>query len=250
MKQEEPQLYLCDDWIRPSEVIKKPCALQRPQDKLRARVVKNFLLVTLMSLNKGYGSLTEDYQQADMGLNPPMLSSISLTEEEVQDHRDGLDQRTGDGLRCMRARLPPSTILARHLTDVTANSSAIGVVKDSSLKLYHVMSVKQSLREDLAEHSYQFSCRAADWSKMSFSQAPMQFVPDYFQQPAKASTEDVSVMRGPQAEEWIQAVREETESLKKLGVYEETSKDCATSTPLPHSSDKAERAWRTSQEEG
>ena len=40
-------------------------------------------------------------------------------------------------------------------------------------------------------------------------------------------------MRGPQAEDWIQAVREETESFKKLGVYEEMSKDCATSTPLP-----------------
>ena len=79
------------------------------------------------------------------------------------------------------------------------------------------MSVKQSLRgEDFAEHSYQFSCRAADWSSMSFSQVPMQFeslelhvvealgqqdVPECFQQPAKAITEDVSVMRGPQAEE-------------------------------------------------
>ena len=26
--------------------------------------------------------------------------------------------------------------------------------------MYHVMSVKQSLREDLAEHSYKLSCRA------------------------------------------------------------------------------------------
>ena len=94
---------------------------------------------------------------------------------------------------------------------MTANSSAVAVAKDSNLKLYHVMSVKQSLREDLAEHSYQFSSGAADWSKMSFSQVPMQFeslelhvvdalgqqdVPDYFQQPAKVITEDVSVMRG------------------------------------------------------
>ena len=92
------------------------------------------------------------------------------------------------------------------------------------------MSVEQSLREDLAEHSYQFSCRAADWSRMSFSQIPMQFeplelhvaealgqqdVPEYFQQPAKAIIEDVSFMRGPQAEEWIQAVREQIESFKK-----------------------------------
>ena len=142
----------------------------------------------------------------------------------------------------MLAGLPPSTILARHLTDVTANSS---VVKDSSLKLYHVMSVKQSLGEELAEHSYQFSCRAADWSKMSFSHLPMQFEPhavdalsqqdvkEYFEQPAKAITEDVSVMRGPQAEEWIQAAREEIESLKKIVAYEEMSKNCDTSTALP-----------------
>ena len=51
------------------------------------------------------------------------------------------------------------------------------MVKDANLKMYHVMSVKQSLREDLAEHSYQFSCRAADWSRLSFSHVPMQFEP-------------------------------------------------------------------------
>ena len=33
------------------------------------------------------------------------------------------------------------------------------------MKMYHVMSVKQTLREDLAECAYQFSCRAADWSR-------------------------------------------------------------------------------------
>ena len=49
----------------------------------------------------------------------------------------------------------------------------------------------------------------------------------------KAITEYVSVMRGPQGEAWIQAVREEIESCKKLGVYEEMSKESATSTPLP-----------------
>ena len=58
-----------------------------------------------------------------------------------------------------------------------------------------------------------------------------QEVPDYFQQPAKAITEDVSVMR-PHAQEWIQAVCEEIESLKRLGVYEEVPRKIATSTPL------------------
>ena len=40
-------------------------------------------------------------------------------------------------------------------------------------------------------------------------------------------------MRGPQALEWIQTAREETESFKRLGAYEEVPKKNATSTPLP-----------------
>ena len=109
-------------------------------------------------------------------------------------------------MRRVPAGLPLATLLARHLSDVTANSSAVAVVKDSDVKMHHVMSVKQSLREDLADQAYQFSCKAADWSSVSFSQVPMQFeplellvvealgqqhVPEYFQQPAKAITEDV-----------------------------------------------------------
>ena len=155
----EPQLYLCDDWIRPVEVLRKPCVSLQPQDKLRARVAKSFLFVTLMSLNLGYGSLIEDYQRdrEDMGHNPPELNSISQTKEEARDDRDRVDQGTGNGSRCLPAGLPPATVLTRHLTDVTDNSSAVAVEKDSSLKLHHVLSVKQSLREDLAEHSYPFS---------------------------------------------------------------------------------------------
>ena len=44
-KEAEPQLYICDDWIMPVEVMKKPCLLQNPQNKPRASVAKNFLLV-------------------------------------------------------------------------------------------------------------------------------------------------------------------------------------------------------------
>ena len=54
----EPQLYICDDWIQPAEVIRKPKELQA-KEKARARVAKNRLLVTLMSLNAGHGSLVE-----------------------------------------------------------------------------------------------------------------------------------------------------------------------------------------------
>ena len=136
-----------------------------------------------------------------------MLNSITLTEEEARSRCDDLDERLEDGLRCMPAGMPPSTILAKHIAGVSANDASVAVVKDANLKMYHVRSVKQSLREDLAERSYQFSCRAADWSRMSFSHVPMQFeplelhvvdalgqqdVPDYFQQPAEAITDDVS----------------------------------------------------------
>ena len=132
-----------------------------------------------MSLNVGYGSLIQEHQRepGDMGLNPPLLDPISLTEDEAQERCDLMEQRQGDVLRCIPAGLPPATLLAHHLADVSANSSAVAVVKDFSLKLHHVMSVKQSLRKDLTEHSYQFSCRAAAWSKMSFGHVPMQFEP-------------------------------------------------------------------------
>ena len=82
-------------------------------------------------------------------------------------------------------------------------------VRDYDIKMYHVMSVKQSLREDLAEHSYQFSCWALVWSCTSFVNVPLQFEPVELHvvgalgqqdvpEPAKAITED-SVARGPQS---------------------------------------------------
>ena len=43
----EPQLYLCDDWIQPVEVMLKPQEL-RSKEKARARVAKNCLLVTVL----------------------------------------------------------------------------------------------------------------------------------------------------------------------------------------------------------
>ena len=53
--------------------------VRKPQDKLE-QVAKNFLLVTLMSLNVGYGFLIEGYQRQpeEVGLNPPALKSLSL----------------------------------------------------------------------------------------------------------------------------------------------------------------------------
>ena len=68
----EPQLYLWDDWIQAVEVMQKPKELQA-KDKARARVAKNCLLVTLMSLNDGYGSLVEGYQ-SEGSFAPPELN--------------------------------------------------------------------------------------------------------------------------------------------------------------------------------
>ena len=45
----EPQLYLCDDWIQPTAVLRRPRELTA-KDKFRANVAKNCLIVTLMSL--------------------------------------------------------------------------------------------------------------------------------------------------------------------------------------------------------
>ena len=88
----EPQLYICDDWIQPVEVTPKPGVL-RARDKARARVAKNCLLVTLMSLNVGYGSLIESYQR-EGDADPPELNSVNVTEEEVRfAYRDELNKR-------------------------------------------------------------------------------------------------------------------------------------------------------------
>ena len=241
----EPQLYLCDDWIQPMEVTRRPKELTA-RDKMRANVAKNCLIITLMSLEVGYGSVLERYQQ-ERNMSPPELNSVILTDEELSTRLNEIVESDCQSLAAPAA-MPPPTRLSGVELDPLVNSVEMAGGKDANLKLYHVMSVKQTLRADLAEHAYQFSCRAADWSRSDLRFVPMQFeplelhvidalgqqeVPDYFQQPAKAITEDVSVMRGPHALEWIIAVREEIESFKRLGVYEEVPKGSATSTPLP-----------------
>ena len=256
----EPQLYLCDDWIQPMAVLSRLNELTA-RDEMRANLAKNCLIVTLMSLELGYGSILERYQQERS--SSPVLGAVSLTEEE-------LFVRLNKHLEmeyypeAAPAAMPPPTRLSGSNPELQAYNVGTEGVKDTNLKMYHVMSVKQTLREDLAEHAYQFSCRAADWTRSDFRSIPMQFdplelhvvdalgqqeVPDYFQQPAKAITEDVSVMRGPCALEWIYAVREEIESFKKLGVYEEVPKGSATSTQT-HSSDQAKHSWWACKEEG
>ena len=185
------------------------------EDKARANVAKNCLIVTLTSLELGYGSILERYQQ-ERNMAPPVLSSVILTDEELFTRvNDPIENDSQSA--AAPAAMPPPTRVSGPKPEPSANSVGTVGVKDANLKMYHVMSVKQTLREDLAEHAYQFSCRAADWSRSDLRFVPMQFepleehvvdalgqqeVPDYFQQPAKAITEDVSVMRGPHALEW------------------------------------------------
>ena len=208
----------------------------------------------------------ERYTQA-RSESSPVLNSVLLTDEELLARRsEHLEVDTHS--QAAIAAMPPPTRLSISNSELVVHSVGIEGVKDANLKMYQVMSVKQTLREDLAEHAYQFSCRAADWSRSDFSSVPMRFeplelhavdalgqqeVPDYFQQPAKAITEDVSVMKGPHALEWICAVREEIESFKRLGVYEEVLRGKATSTPLPARlvpCDKTECPWWACKEEG
>ena len=271
----EPQLYLCDDWIQPMAAMSKPKELTT-REKVKANMAKNCLIVTLMSLEIGYGSILERYRQESESIveryqqvrseSSPGLNSVLLTDEELLARRNEhleVDSHSQAAI----AAMPPPTKLTHLSSELAIHSVGIEGVKNTDLKMYHVMSVKQTLREDLAEHAYQFSCRAADWSRSDFSSVPMRFeplelhvvdalgqqeVPDYFHQPAKAITEHVSVMRGPDALEWISAVREEIESFKRLGVYEEVPKERATSTLYlqAHPCDKAKCPWWTCMEEG
>ena len=176
----------------------------------------------------------------------PVLNSILLIDEEFLARRNE-HLKVDSHSQAAGAAMPPPTRLSLLNSELASHSVGTDGVKSTNLKMYHDMSVKQTLREDLAEHAYQFSCRAAAWSRSDFSSVPMRFeplelhvvdalgqqeVPDYFQQPAKAITEDVSVMRGPDALEWICAVREEIESFKRLGVHEEVPKGEGYFTPL------------------
>ena len=251
----EPQRYLCDDWIQPVQVMRQPRTMTA-KEKRKANVVKNCLIVTMMSLEIGIGSVIERYRNARDAVveryqqgspeNPTFLPSELLTDDEMSARTTQPDEAIAISLA--PASMPPPTCLLKGKEAEALSQVHAVALKDPSLKMYHVMSVKQTLREDLAECAYQFSCRAADWSRSDMNAVPMQFeplelhvidalgqqeVPDYFQQPAKAITEDVSVMKGPHAQEWIAAVLEEIESFKRLGVYEEVPKGQATSPPLP-----------------
>ena len=60
-----------------------------------------------MSLNVGYGSLTESYQK-EGNADPPELNSVTFTEEEVQTYKDELNKRY-DSVEDIPAGMPPFT---------------------------------------------------------------------------------------------------------------------------------------------
>ena len=86
----EPQRYLCDDWIQPVKVARKPRAMTARETK-KANVA--CLILTMMSLELGFGSVIERYQSARDAVveryqqggpeNPTFLPSELLTDEEM-----------------------------------------------------------------------------------------------------------------------------------------------------------------------
>ena len=92
----EPQLYLCDDWIQPMAAMNRPKELTA-REKVKANMAKNCLIVTLMSLELGYGSILERYHQESKSIveryqhvrseSSPVLNSVLLTDEELSVRR-------------------------------------------------------------------------------------------------------------------------------------------------------------------
>ena len=93
------------------EVVRKPKDLTA-KDKMRANVVKNCLIVTLMSLDLGYGAVLERYQR-ECNSTPLELNSIALTEEEVLTYVNGPTESSNQ--RAATAAMPPPTVLANGI---------------------------------------------------------------------------------------------------------------------------------------
>ena len=89
---QEPQLYLCDDWIQPVMVARKP-RVMTAKETLKANVAKICLILTMMSLELGYGSVIERYQRAKNAVveryqqgrseTSTYLGSVVLANEEM-----------------------------------------------------------------------------------------------------------------------------------------------------------------------
>ena len=116
----EPQLCLCDDWIRPMGVVRKPKELTA-KDKIRANVAKNCLIVTLTSLDIGYGHILERYQK-ECKVTLPELNSVTLTDEELLTYMNE-PVESSDHVSAAPAAMPPPTMLARPTIEMSANNT-------------------------------------------------------------------------------------------------------------------------------
>ena len=181
----EPQLYLCDDWIQPMAAMSRPRELTA-KEKAKANMAKNCLIVTLMSLELGYGSILERYQQEGESIaqryqqprseSRPVLNSVLLSDEEFLARRNN-HLKVDAHSQAASAAMPPPTRLSLLNPELAIHSVGSQGMKDAVKnanrhKMYHVMSVEQTLREDLAEHAYQFSCRQPIGHDQTFIQYP------------------------------------------------------------------------------
>ena len=117
----EPQRYLCDDWIQPVKVAWKPKTMTAKETK-KARVAKNCLILTLMSLELGFGSVIERYQNARDAVveryqqggseNPTFLPSELLTAEEMSA-RTSEQPDEAIAFSLAPASMPPPTCLLK-----------------------------------------------------------------------------------------------------------------------------------------
>ena len=126
----EPQLYLCDDWIQPMAAMSRPRELTA-SEKVKANMAKNCPIVTLMSLELGYGSILERYQQESESVvqryqqprseSRPVLNSVLLTDEEFLVRRnDHLKVDTHS--QAASAAMPPPTRLSLLNSELAIHS--------------------------------------------------------------------------------------------------------------------------------
>ena len=97
------------------------------REKVKANVAKNCLIVTLMSLELGYGAILERYQQESKSIaerytqerseSSPVLNSVLLTDEELVARRsDHIDAETHP--QAAIAAMPPPTRLSVRVLDL------------------------------------------------------------------------------------------------------------------------------------
>ena len=127
----EPQLYLCDDWISPMKVMRKPKSMTA-KEKRKTEAATKYLILTMMSLELGFGSIIERYRQARDAVveryqqkpeNAVYLDSVILTDADLKvEESDQLNDSSPSA--AVAAIMPPLTRLADSATRKLTGSSA------------------------------------------------------------------------------------------------------------------------------